>query len=91
MAAPDEDCHDCASCHFEWEERVVLPYLSPFWQRWLLAEHKRIREAGYPPREVLRHARQEIPIFYRYCPRHIVQQAIADHNKLEPELIAQLG
>lgn len=79
---------DCVPCHFDYEEEVALPYLPRFWQRWLMAEHVRIRNAGYPAAEVLAHAEREMPVLERFCPPHVVQQVLDDHERLEPELKA---
>ncbi len=77
---------DCLPCHFDYEEKVALPCLPMFWRRWLIAEHVRIRNAGYPAAEVLAHAEREMPIFHRYCPPHVVQQIIDDHERLSARL-----
>lgn len=65
--------------HFAWEEEHALPYLPDSLQRRLRAEHKRLREAGYPRDQVLLHAEMEMGWFRRYCPSWIVEKIEADH------------
>jgi hypothetical protein len=78
---------DCIPCHFEYEERVVLPHLPPVYQRWLLREHERIRLGGYLATDVIAHAEQEVIVF-RVCrvPPHIVAAVEDDHRRFHPVL-----
>jgi hypothetical protein len=84
---------DCLPCHFEYEEQHVLPYLPPIYRRWLLWEHKQLKEAGYPAADVIAHSQREVPVFRRFCPAHLVDAVVEDHRRFHPvlERCAHLG
>lgn len=79
-------CVDCLDCHFEHEETEIFPYLSPFEQRWLLQEHATLRARGFPPADVLRHARIEDRIFARRLPPAMSAANMADHARIASSL-----
>lgn len=82
---------DCIPCHFEFEEEHVVPHLPPPVRAWLLADHARLKAAGYPAAQVLEHAEREMVYFRRYnVPRHLIAQVEADHEKFHPSLTAQI-
>ncbi len=83
------ECHDCLPCHFEYEEKYARIYLPLPYRQWLFSEHARIRAGGYDPMEVLLHAEQEMPIFRRYFPDHVIRQIEIDHKFHGPRLMAQ--
>lgn len=72
----------CHQCHFDWEEEHCLPYLPSGIQQWLIEEHNALREQGFPPGLVARHADQELAYFQAYCPPELVRKVEADHAKL---------
>jgi hypothetical protein len=78
---------DCIPCHFEYEEKVVLPHLSLFWQQWLLREHERIRLGGYLAADVIAHAEEEVIVF-QGCrvPAPILAAVEDDHRRFHPVL-----
>lgn len=78
---------DCVPCHFEWEEKHVLPYLCRHEQAWLLEEHRTLRLRGYPAAEVIEHAEREMPIFRARLPPHLLAHVENDHERFHPTLI----
>lgn len=77
----------CISCHFEWEEEVVLPLL-PWWDRWMLRlEHRSLARRNYPAHAVLDHAEREMVLFRKYAPQHVAE-ADAQHERVAAALSA---
>ncbi len=65
------------------------PYLPPDELVKLKAEHKRLRELGYPPDEVAAHAAAEMPVFLRWVTDpEIIVQIDEDHDYYERGLLA---
>lgn len=72
----------CVSCHFDFEEYEVLPYLPAVLRTRILREHNDLRAKGYPPDEVEEHARWEMDFVRKYCPAEITLQVERDHDHL---------
>lgn len=77
---------DCVPCHFEWEEKHILPYLPPPHQAWVVQEHARLKARGYPAAEVMAHAEAEMEIFHAFAPPELVAHVQHDHDRFHPVL-----
>lgn len=77
---------DCVPCHFDFEEKELLPHLPMRYRVWLRQEHRQLKERGYPAKEVIEHAKREMPLFRRYCPPHLVVEVADDHRRFHPVL-----
>ena len=76
---------DCIPCHFAAEERAALRFSTAL-HRWLVEEHRKIQEAGYPPEAILAHAREEAVIFRRLLPPKVAEVFFDDHDRMDPIL-----
>jgi len=50
----------CEPCHFSWEENYAIPYLPKEVAKWLVEDHKRVMRGGMKPKDILKHAKEEM-------------------------------
>lgn len=66
-----------------WEEQNCGPYLPAAVLQKLIAEHRRLENAGFPDSQMLQHSKWEEAMFRRYCPPEICDQVLVDHEEYE--------
>ena len=73
----------CTECHFSFEEREALPFLTPKLQAELLKEHKDLEARGFPEKDMLAHSEREIVWFEEAnVPPDILARIREDHRTL---------
>ena len=71
----------CLSCHFSYEEELVLPFLPVPLRARLVEEHRRIAAMGYPEDAMKAHARWEEQVFVAYEVPEAVRKQISDDHE----------
>lgn len=69
----------CIRCHFDFEEDEIFPYLPEAARRRLKRTHDKLRRRKYPHAEVEQHAADEMVVFRRYVPPHLLERVEHDH------------
>lgn len=77
----DQHVTCCEPCHFSWEENYAIPYLPREVAKWLVEDHKRVMRGGMKPKDILKHAKEEMVYFRKYLPKDVLERIEADHLK----------
>lgn len=69
----------CLGCHFDYEEKHMLPRCPPGVAQMLRREHDQLRAAGFPKAAVEAHAQREMVFFRQFCTAEQVGHVEKDH------------